>query len=96
MRLKQKLVQSIKNSIYASFGFVDIYLFGSRTDDNKRGGDIDIAIDTEISKKEFRKRKVRFIMEMMKQNLDLKIDLVKYRNTNSLLSEEIKSSAIKL
>jgi len=96
MRLKQKLVQSIKNSIYASFGFVDIYLYGSRTDDNKRGGDIDIAIDTEISKKEFRKSKVRFIMEMMKQNLDLKVDLVKYRNTNSLLAEEIKSSAIKL
>ena len=96
MRLKQKLVQSIKNSIYASFGFVDIYLYGSRTDDNKRGGDIDIAIDAEISKKEFRKSKVRFIMEMMKQNLDLKVDLVKYRNTNSLLAEEIKSSAIKL
>jgi len=96
MRLTPKLVWSIKNSIYASFGLVDVYLFGSRTDEGKRGGDIDIAIDTEISKKEFRKNRVRFIMEMMKKNLDLKVDLVKYRNKNSLLTEEIKNSAIKL
>ncbi len=45
MRLSQKECQSIKHSVYEIFGEgTKILLFGSRVDDTKRGGDIDLYI----------------------------------------------------
>jgi len=97
MRLSKKLIKSIKESLKEGFGDgVKIYLFGSRTDDDKRGGDIDIAIDVELPKDEFRKKRVRFIISMLKKDIDLKIDLVKFRNDNTLFERQIKKSAILL
>ena len=40
MRLSGRIVKTIKKSIKESFGDVDAYLFGSRVDDMKAGGDI--------------------------------------------------------
>jgi len=60
MRLSKRIINILQNNIKKSFGDVNIYLFGSRTDDNKRGGDIDLAIETNISKQEFRKRNLYF------------------------------------
>ena len=57
MRLSKRIITILQDNIKKSFGNVNVYLFGSRTDDNKRGGDIDLAIDTNISKQEFRKKK---------------------------------------
>lgn len=96
MRLSKRVIEAIKKSVLESFGSVDVYLFGSRVDDSSRGGDIDLAIDTKLSKSEFRKKKVEFIIAMMKQNLDLKIDLVKLNNSDALLTRQIKNSANKL
>ncbi len=44
MRLKQFEVESITNAIKTLDAHAQIYLFGSRTDDAKRGGDIDVLI----------------------------------------------------
>lgn len=96
MRLSDTIVKKIKKSIKESFGDVDSYLFGSRVDDAKVGGDIDIAIDSKSSRIEFRKKKVQFIISMMKSNLDLKIDVVKFHNNDKFLSEQIKKNAILL
>lgn len=42
MRLKKEHIESIKNIAVNIFGSnVDVYLFGSRVNDSKRGGDID-------------------------------------------------------
>ena len=43
------MIRIIKAAASYGFGESDIYLFGSRVDDDKRGGDIDIAIDTDLS-----------------------------------------------
>ena len=96
MRLSKRLKTSLIKSILESFGEVDIYLFGSRTDDSKKGGDIDIAVDVDLSRKEFKQRQIKFMVAMIKQDLDLKIDLVAYNSQDKLLAEEIKKSAIKL
>ncbi|NOQ65146.1 MAG: nucleotidyltransferase domain-containing protein [Methyloprofundus sp.] len=96
MRLSKRLETSLIKSILESFGEVDIYLFGSRTDDTKKGGDIDIAVDVDLSRKEFQQRQIKFMVAMIKQGLELKIDLVAYKNQDKLLTEEIKKSAIKL
>jgi len=44
MRLTNLEQKSIKETFSEIFKTGKIYLFGSRTDDNKRGGDIDLYI----------------------------------------------------
>ena len=48
MRLTENQRQSIKSAVTSVIGEESrIWLFGSRVDDNKRGGDIDLLIETE-------------------------------------------------
>ncbi len=96
MRLGNRLKQNIKRCVLMSFGDVDIYLFGSRVDDSKVGGDIDLAIDISVSKEQFRQYKIQFITALIKSGLDLKIDIVPYRTEDALLRAEIERSAVKI
>jgi len=45
MRLSNFYQRSIKDCFIAFFGTGNIYLFGSRVDNSKRGGDIDIYLE---------------------------------------------------
>jgi len=96
MRLSKRLQNIIKKALSDSFGPVDVYLFGSRVDDSKKGGDIDLAIDTNISKEGFKKKKIQFISLMVRFGFDLKIDVVQYPQNNELFLNEIQSNSIKL
>ena len=44
MRLSQRYIDVIKSRFKEFFNDGDIYLFGSRVDDNKKGGDIDLYL----------------------------------------------------
>ncbi len=97
MRLSGRLKKIILESVQDSFGTVDVYLFGSRTDDFLRGGDIDIAIGTAMDPGSFRTGKTQFRTALYRRGLELKVDLVQYSNsTDSLFKGEIDSSKIKL
>ena len=96
MRLSNRIVDIIKKSVKSSFGDVDVYLFGSRVDDEKKGGDIDLAIDVDISKNDFRERKIKFISSMLRFGFDLKIDLVQYKQSDIFFANEINSNSIKI
>lgn len=96
MRLSNRLKKVIKQSSLNSFGTTDIYLFGSRVDDTKKGGDIDIAIDVNISTEKFKQCKIQFFLSLMRLGYDLKIDIVPYTNNDQLLTTEIKKNALKL
>ncbi len=97
MRLPETLKSSILKAIEESFGNVEIYLFGSRTDDTKRGGDIDIAIRTDMTRERFRKHKIVFVSLLMRMGFDLKIDLVQYHDSmDALLKSEIQSTGIRI
>ena len=60
MRLSKQIIKILKTNIQKSFGKDTLYLFGSRTDDTKRGGDIDLAVDSNLSRLEFRQKKLNF------------------------------------
>ena len=92
MRLGSRLKQGISKCVLMSFGDVDIYLFGSRVDDSKKGGDIDLA----VSKEQFRQYKIQFITALIRMDLDLKIDVVPYHTGDELLREEIDKTAVKI
>ena len=96
MRLSKRILAMIKKAILTNFGEVDIYLFGSRVDDNKKGGDIDIAVDVNLSRKEFNQHKKNFIVALIKVDFDFKIDLVQYNNQDNLLKKEIQQTAVKI
>ena len=96
MRLSKRVRDILQENIKKSFGDIDIYLFGSRTDDTKKGGDIDLAIDSNLSKQDFRKKKYLFLSMLMRIDFDYKIDIVNYNTNDTLLHNEIKKNHIKL
>ena len=50
MRLTLDQQSVIRSAVVESFGdAAKIWLFGSRVDDNKRGGDIDLLIETKLT-----------------------------------------------
>jgi len=94
MRLSKKEIEIIKNSFNKYFKG-EIYLFGSRVDDNKRGGDIDLYIVTD-SKKELFDKKIHFLANIKKELGERKIDVVFNKDENRLIEKEAKKWGIKL
>lgn len=73
MRLDNDIRDFLKKEIAKKVPGSEIYLFGSRTDDQARGGDIDILILTRdrVDKKIFRAIRVEFFKKFGWQKLDL-------------------------
>ena len=78
MRLNQKEIEVINSCCFKVFGAkAKVFLFGSRIDDSKKGGDIDLLIVTEpISGVNHFERKLNFLVELKKQIGDQKIDVL--------------------
>jgi predicted nucleotidyltransferase len=76
MRLKPNQVHSIKQITKHIFGEGSkVYLFGSRTDDDKKGGDIDLYIEPSVKEDLYRK-KIKLLKELYKNFGEQKIDVV--------------------
>ncbi len=94
MRLKQAEINNLKNSILLFDKNAKVYLFGSRTDDTKKGGDIDIAIISDaIGLKEKVKIKLNFFDQFEEQKIDI---LTVAANSDNLFWEVVKENAIEL
>ncbi|GMT46305.1 MAG: hypothetical protein IEMM0006_2137 [bacterium] len=73
MRLTQQEIKHIKETVYSLDPEAKIHLFGSRTDDHLKGGDIDLLI---LSKTLRLKEKLK-IRYLLKEKLgNRKIDIV--------------------
>lgn len=73
MRIEKDKIDFFKKEIKKYLQDFKLYLFGSRVDDNKKGGDIDILIlsDQLLSRKEKRLIKIEFYNRFGYQKLDL-------------------------
>jgi predicted nucleotidyltransferase len=75
MRLSEDEIAILKNTLYALNSDAKIYLFGSRVDDDKKGGDIDLLIVSQnFTKKLLRKLRVEFFKYFGEQKLDIIVD----------------------
>ncbi|RZD17333.1 MAG: nucleotidyltransferase domain-containing protein [Candidatus Acididesulfobacter guangdongensis] len=76
MRLTDYEIKAIKEISAKIFGDDSIaYIFGSRVDDAKKGGDIDIYIETDKNADIF-ENKLKFLVELEKKIGERKIDVV--------------------
>jgi predicted nucleotidyltransferase len=73
MRLDDKIVFFFKQTIGEKVPGATIYLFGSRTNDDALGGDIDLMILTEnlVDKKIIRSIRIEFFKKFGWQKVDL-------------------------
>ena len=73
MRLDNSIINFIKQAIKADVPEAKIYLFGSRTNDDALGGDIDLMIlsKNQIDKKLFRAIRVEFFKKFGWQKIDI-------------------------
>jgi len=84
LRLTSKEVEIIKNQVYKIFKDAEIYLFGSRVDDNLKGGDIDLYI---ITKNPSFAKKLR-LKTTLEDLLFKPIDIVLAKDKNRLIEKE--------
>ncbi|MDM8567355.1 nucleotidyltransferase domain-containing protein [Candidatus Halobeggiatoa sp. HSG11] len=96
MRLKPTEITAIKHCVQQSFNQAKVYLFGSRTDDNKKGGDIDLYIETDIQDNLLEKE-IKFLVNLKKLIGEQKIDLVINNHTcDKLIYKQAKKTGIEL
>jgi uncharacterized protein len=77
MRLSEFQIEAIKRLAKHHFGQdASVFLFGSRTDDLKKGGDIDLFVQNGNEAALTVEAKIHFLTELKKQIGDRKIDVV--------------------
>ena len=86
MRLTPKEIETIKKVISEIFGESEIRIFGSRLDDSKRGGDIDIFVIPKNRDNLF-KKKIKASAKL--ENLLFKpVDIVVHYDFDRMIEKE--------
>lgn len=94
MRLNSFYKETIKSAFYNVFSTGSIFLFGSRIDDNQKGGDIDLYL--QIDEKPTFEKKVQFLAMLKRKLGEQKIDIVFNEDSSRDIEKEIKKWAVKL
>jgi len=95
MRLSSHEISSIKQVFNQFFQEGEIYLFGSRVNDDLKGGDIDLYISNH-NVANILKRKLEFLVELKKKIGDQKIDLIISKDVNRVIEQEAINKGVKL
>ena len=81
MRLDGEQVDVLKNRLKSLSTSAKLYLFGSRVDDDARGGDIDLlVISDKLSKTDLRLLRIEFFKYFGEQKLDIVLDNGELKN----------------
>ena len=94
MRLNENEIKSIKETFIKIFKDGEIYLFGSRLDDNIKGGDIDLFIINHKSKN-ILEDKLDFLVTLKQLIGDQKIVIIISIDLNSIIEQEAIYKGIK-
>jgi predicted nucleotidyltransferase len=95
MRLSSIEIATIKYTFTKVFGTGKIYLFGSRVDDDQKGGDIDLYLDPD-DKNNLYQKKINFLIQVEFTIGEQKIDIVFAEDPERHVEQEALSKGIKL
>ena len=94
MRLEEWEIREIKKAAKLVFGEeVRVILFGSRVDDSKRGGDIDLYV---ITKNPTYEKKMKFWIELQERLGEQKIDIILSENPNRSIEKVALKEGVEL
>ena len=81
MRLYQEQIKVLKDTLKTISSTAKLYLFGSRVDDTKKGGDIDLlVVSNEMTKKDLRTLRIEFFKHFGEQKIDIVLDDGAFKN----------------
>ena len=95
MRLTPRYIEVIKKHFKQFFQNGEIYLFGSRVDDSKKGGDIDLYFVLKEHSNLFEK-KLKFLSRVKRELGEQKIDIIFNIDNSRLIEKEAIQWGIKL
>lgn len=95
MRLSKRYIEVIKAHFREFFENGEIYLFGSRVDDSKKGGDIDLYLVLKEHTNLFEK-KIKFLSRVKRDLGEQKIDIIFNTDDSRLIEKEAIKWGIKL
>ncbi len=94
MRLSKREIEAILQVAEDIYGTdVKVYLFGSRVDDSRRGGDIDLLVRTTSARKGILDR-VRMAARIKSLIGDQKIDIIGDYEDNQVVREALKNGIL--
>ncbi len=96
MRLSQLEIDGIKKAFKEVFKDGKVYLFGSRVDDNKRGGDIDLYIIPSKEIENIREKKIEFLVKLDEYIGEQKVDVIISKDKSRLIEQEALKNGIEL
>ena len=90
MRLTQNEVALLKEKLASLSKEAKLYLFGSRVDDGKRGGDIDLlVVSKKLTKRDLRHLRLAFFKRFGEQKIDIVLDDGTFNNPfHKIISQE--------
>jgi len=95
MRLSSEVTCVIQDAFVQVFERGDLYLFGSRVDDARKGGDIDLYVDTE-NREHMGEKRIEFLTRIKREIGDQRIDLVVARGVKRSIDEVAISKGVLL
>ena len=96
MRLTVEEIKHIKQQVYHVFGDGSrVFLFGSRTDETKKGGDIDLFIEPQHVSN-VSEQKITLLTKLQTVLGDQKIDIVLAKDKNRLIEQEARKKGVLL
>ncbi len=94
MRLQKWEIEEIKKAAKLVFGErVKVILFGSRVDDSKKGGDIDLYVITDTPSYE---KKTKFWIELQERLGEQKIDIILSEDPNRAIEKVALREGVEL
>lgn len=94
MRLNDQERRIIRNAAEEIFGpDARVMLFGSRVDDARRGGDIDLFVETPDTA-DILAKKMRFAVQLQMRLGEQKIDIVVATDPSRLIEQEARRTGV--
>lgn len=92
---EQKIIKSLVKKYFG--GNAEVYIFGSRLDNGRKGGDIDLYITVDMQASEIIRRKIGFLVEMENAVGEQKIDvIINYHAKQRPIYEIAEKEGVKL